>query len=558
MKKVLIGSPIRQKKEILKEFLLSLSELYKDNIEVYYYFIDDNNDKESSKLLDRFKNQNDNVIIKPSSDYNVESDNYICDEEKHGWKTNIIQKVIVYKNDIIEYARIKKFDYLFLIDSDLILNKNTLTHLVSRNVDVVSNVFWTQWVKNNRIEPQVWLQDTNSFYKKNWDREYNKEEIEQLSSDFINMLKIPGIYKVGGLGACTLLSKKAIESGVNFSLLDNVSFWGEDRHFCIRARALNLELYVDTVYPAFHIYREALLNRVNDFKKEGFNPDKIIVNDVKPKYIINTLIKKIVAKLSKVNMKSIKNKIKRLLKKYYSKRRLVQENNKVVLSMIVRNESNNYLETVLKDAIQYVDEVLIIDDASEDNTVEICEKVLYNIPHKIIVNEYSMFSTEYKLRKKQWEETIKLNPGWIIFLDADEIFEDKMKRDIKYLISNKEIDLYNFRLFDMWNKEEYREDKYWNIHTHYMPFLMRYQPKFHYLFKKTNQHCGRLPKNTYIMNQCNSEIRCKHLGWSRIEDRKRKYERYMKLDATGKDGSIEQYNSILDENPHLVRFEDEN
>ena len=30
--------------------------------------------------------------------------------------------------------------------------------------------------------------------------------------------------------------------------------FGEDRHFCIRAAALGLSLYVDTHYPAYHIY----------------------------------------------------------------------------------------------------------------------------------------------------------------------------------------------------------------------------------------------------------------------------------------------------------------
>ena len=43
-------------------------------------------------------------------------------------------------------------------------------------------------------------------------------------------------------------AKKALKAGVNFNLLDNVSFWGEDRHFCVRAVALGFDLFVDTVY----------------------------------------------------------------------------------------------------------------------------------------------------------------------------------------------------------------------------------------------------------------------------------------------------------------------
>jgi hypothetical protein len=58
------------------------------------------------------------------------------------------------------------------------------------------------------------------------------------------------------LGACTLISSKALKAGVNFSEIKNVSFWGEDRHFCIRASALGFSLFVDTRLPAYHIYRE--------------------------------------------------------------------------------------------------------------------------------------------------------------------------------------------------------------------------------------------------------------------------------------------------------------
>jgi len=82
----------------------------------------------------------------------------------------------------------------------------------------------------------------------------------------LNQLKVPGVYTVGGLGACTLISKRAIQAGVNFKEIYNISFMGEDRHFCIRAVALGFELFVDTHYPAFHIYRLSDLDGLAEFK----------------------------------------------------------------------------------------------------------------------------------------------------------------------------------------------------------------------------------------------------------------------------------------------------
>ena len=49
--RIIIGSPVCQKTAILKEFLLSLTELHKESLDVAYCFIDDNKDAESAKLL---------------------------------------------------------------------------------------------------------------------------------------------------------------------------------------------------------------------------------------------------------------------------------------------------------------------------------------------------------------------------------------------------------------------------------------------------------------------------------------------------------------------------
>jgi hypothetical protein len=82
------------------------------------------------------------------------------------------------------------------------------------------------------------------------------------------MLHKPGVYRVGGLGACTLISRRALDAGVTYEPLYNVSWWGEDRHFCLRAVALDFELWADTHCPPFHVYREADLAGVEKWLAE--------------------------------------------------------------------------------------------------------------------------------------------------------------------------------------------------------------------------------------------------------------------------------------------------
>ena len=68
MKKILIGSPVRQKAPILEQFLSGIEEIIKGDFEYYYYFIDDNVEKESSVLLEKFREKySANTIISASA-----------------------------------------------------------------------------------------------------------------------------------------------------------------------------------------------------------------------------------------------------------------------------------------------------------------------------------------------------------------------------------------------------------------------------------------------------------------------------------------------------------
>lgn len=223
-------------------------------------------------------------------------------------------------------------------------------------------------------------------------------------------------------------------------------------------------------------------------------------------------------------------------------RQYKEKMNRITLSMIVKNEEGRYLKQALGSLVGHIDEAVIIDDGSSDNTIKICREILKDIPLHIIQNGQSMFAHEAELRKKQWAETIKTNADWILNLDADEILEDCFWAHAQQLINNPDYDFYNFRLYDMWDETHYREDKHWNAHSVCRPFLMRYQPDFTYKWNETPQHCGRFPVNTGSFPSNNSEFRVKHFGWATGEDRAEKSNRY-KLDAIY--GIREQYESYI-------------
>lgn len=271
--KVLLGSPIRQKAEILREFLLGVQKLNRDNLlNVDYFFIDDNIEEESSQLLTSFEEKNTNTTLTRAKAQDKVKETYLCNERTHIWEEELIWKVAQFKNHMIEKARKDDYDYLVLVDSDLVLHPKTLEHLVSLNKDIVSEIFWTKWEPDFPELPQVWMSDQYNLYKCLRGENLTPEEILQRVQAFIKQLRVPGVYPVGGLGACTLISKKALHAGVNYNEIYNVSFIGEDRHFCIRAVALGFDLYVDTHYPAYHIYRLSDLEGLKAFS--GVNGGK--------------------------------------------------------------------------------------------------------------------------------------------------------------------------------------------------------------------------------------------------------------------------------------------
>ena len=261
---ILIGSSVLQKPPILEAFLNSLNGLDTEGLHVEYMFVDDNKDAASSKMLSEFKKNESTVRIITGEDRG----NYVCDEVTHYWNNSLMDRVGRLKNRIIEYAVEREFNYLFFVDSDLVLNKRLLKHLTEVEKDIVSEIFWTKWMPGSEPEPNLWLYDQYNLSRQEVDERLSPEEALKRKSEFLAELRIPGLYRVGGLGACTLISKKALAAGVDFSRIENLrSLWGEDRFFCIRAVVLGFELYADTCYPAYHIYREADLAGVEDYAK---------------------------------------------------------------------------------------------------------------------------------------------------------------------------------------------------------------------------------------------------------------------------------------------------
>ena len=222
--RVLLAAPLRQDARIFREYQAALDRLILPE----------------GVTLDRFYVVNDCAEIIPE----IRGEHIVMDtgdvyrkvKDDHIWTPANLDKMPALRNACIQRVLDGGYDYLFSVDTDVILQPETLAQLLEADKDIVSEIFWTNGWCN------AWMCDQASGMPDTW--------------------KTPGLYRCGMTGACTLIKREVFERGVNYSPIPNIvkALWGEDRWFCIRAAVLGAEMWVDTHYPATHLFTEQAYN----------------------------------------------------------------------------------------------------------------------------------------------------------------------------------------------------------------------------------------------------------------------------------------------------------
>lgn len=102
---------------------------------------------------------------------------------------------------------------------------------------------------------------------------------------------------------------------------------------------------------------------------------------------------------------------------------------KIGVAIITFNEENNLVSCL--DSIKWVDEIVIVDSYSKDDTVTIAKKYTKNIYYRKFEKDFSS-QRNFALDK--------MFSDWIIVLDADESLPNNSENIIRKLICRKEID----------------------------------------------------------------------------------------------------------------------
>tara|TARA_B100000900_G_C20591066_1_gene721603 strand:+ start:413 stop:1240 length:828 start_codon:yes stop_codon:yes gene_type:complete len=117
--------------------------------------------------------------------------------------------------------------------------------------------------------------------------------------------------------------------------------------------------------------------------------------------------------------------------------------NNHITGLILTFNEENILEKSLE-SLNFVDEVIVFDSYSTDNTIEIARS--FNA--KIIQRKFDNFSSQRNAALK----SVNSDSKWILMIDADEIISEDLKQEISDVTKiENDISLYMFRRKDIYN-----------------------------------------------------------------------------------------------------------
>ena len=216
--------------------------------------------------------------------------------------------------------------------------------------------------------------------------------------------------------------------------------------------------------------------------------------------------------------------------------------------MRIKNEER-WLQDVLDSIALTADGIVIFDDGSTDRTPEICQAhpavLEYHRQDNAVLDEVRDKNILLKL-------ALKHQPEWILCVDGDEILEDSAPERIFDAIRRcpQDVAVLDVEFLYMWDDlGHYRTDGIYARIFHHRLFTLRGQDadgavvsavglrwKFS-LRKRATEHLrGRAQE---------IDVKVKHLGYMRREDRARKYEWYKQHDP--EHGQQGYYEHLLDQ-----------
>lgn len=227
---------------------------------------------------------------------------------------------------------------------------------------------------------------------------------------------------------------------------------------------------------------------------------------------------------------------------------------KVVTGVLARNEADRFLRSSIKAWEAFSDRIILLDDASTDNTAEIASEMGCTVLPR---EGETAWGKEVSARAELWQALIDHSePGdWLVIMDADQTPANNPWTMFQYAG-----DAIAFRLFDLWAQDcegilYYRDDGYWKAHEHPRVWAVRHpmNAPSEWQWSDRGVHCGHLPLNvpTSRILYTPLEYSILHYAYVSPELREAKATQYASVSTQLSLHETAHAGSILDPHPTL-------
>lgn len=115
----------------------------------------------------------------------------------------------------------------------------------------------------------------------------------------------------------------------------------------------------------------------------------------------------------------------------------------ITVVVLTKNEEKNIVDCL--ESLSFCDEILLVDDNSQDRTVEIAKRMNATVLKHSLDNDFS--------RQRNFGLKMAKN-DWVLFVDADERVNPFLAKEIIYMIAQEDFDGFYIKREDtMWGKK---------------------------------------------------------------------------------------------------------
>jgi len=203
-------------------------------------------------------------------------------------------------------------------------------------------------------------------------------------------------------------------------------------------------------------------------------------------------------------------------------------------ALLVRNEAtpDRYLARVLANVKQFCDEIVVLDDASTDDTVAVCKTAGATVHEREGGGGWwgGASPGEAPARAALWQYAVAAAgvDGWVYVADADHELLGIAPRDFRRLLTASEVDAWACPLMDCWHDDQHhRVDGWWQAWRLPRAWLARAYDAPQW--SQRGIHAGHLPDRAWRVGLMPPSAFIRHLGYVTEQHRVDKRKKYLQI-----------------------------